>query len=152
MASGPSPASSLDSDCTTISLEGLTANLEQVIRDVHDALNRRMLDRNSYPWSVFEPDFKCEAAYTVKYTTTIQGYLEDVGGLFKRNPSLRYEIQDITSHVSRNAMRADLMMNHLTSGWPMDIVRRSVGIASFRLINDEWRLVSFKQAPGYAPF
>ncbi|KAF2162487.1 hypothetical protein M409DRAFT_27110 [Zasmidium cellare ATCC 36951] len=151
MASGPSPASSTQSDSTTVSLEELTNSLEQIIRDVHSALNARMLDRDRYPWSVFLEEFRCEAAYTVKYTTSIQDYLEDVGGLFKRNPSLRYEIEEISTHVSRNAMRAELFMNHLTAGWPMDLVRRSVGIASFRLINDVWRIASFKQAPGYAP-
>ncbi|KAK4494635.1 hypothetical protein PRZ48_013991 [Zasmidium cellare] len=135
MASGPSPASSTQSDSTTVSLEEITKELEQIIRDVHNALNSRVLDRNTYPWTVFQDDFKCEAAYTIK-----------------RNPSLKYEIEEISSHVSRNAMRADLFMNHRTTGWPMDLVRLSVGIASFRLIDDQWRIVSFKQAPGYAPF
>ena len=62
-----------------------------------------------------------------------------------------YEVEDISSHVSRNTRRADLFMNHLTSGWPMGLVRRSVGIASFRLIDEKWRIVGFKQAPGYTP-
>lgn len=149
MASGPNPASSTESDSNTISLQELSRQLQQVIYDVHEALNQRQLDQNCYPWTMPTPNFKCEAAYTLKYTTSIEGYLQDVGGLFMRNPALRYEVEDISSHITRNASRAELFIKHLTSGWPMGIVRRSVGIAEFRLLDDVWRLVSFKQAPGY---